>query len=70
MSKNINKELYSIIIKRKKELKLTFKDMSINSSIPISTLSTAISSLKVGKSITTETLKKIGDSLNYNFFNF
>lgn len=68
-TKDINIELYHKIIQRKKELKLTFKDMSINSGIAISTLSTAISALKSGKSITTETLKKIGDSLNFNFFN-
>lgn len=62
-----NKELYEKIMKRKKELKVSYKEMSLNSGVGISTLSTAISNLKVGKNVTTETLKKIGNSLKCDF---
>lgn len=71
LNKNITKEnieLYNKIEKKRKELKLTFREMAIKTKVPISTLTSAFYSLKAGKNITTGTMRMIDEALGVSFF--
>lgn len=70
-NKNIDEnsiEFWKKIQETKKELKITFKEMSLKANVPVSTLSTAISNLKAGKRVTTGTLKQIEKALGKPIF--
>lgn len=65
---NENIELYNKIEKKRKELKLTFAEMAKQIEVPISTLTSAIYSLKAGNNVTIGTIRKIENSLGVSFF--
>lgn len=65
---NENIELYIKIEKKRKELRLTFAEMAEQIKVPISTLTSAIYSLKAGNNVTIGTIRMIEKSLGASFF--
>lgn len=63
-----NIDLYNEIEKKRKELNLTFSEMSEKIKVPISTLTSAFYSLKAGNNITTGTMRMIDEALGVSIF--